>query len=432
MTADLSDPPNGTTVKTIVQLVWATLERALPRVASAIILIAFAAFTSPEAVGIYSWVVLTYTLYQALAENALRNQAVLGIENPASVAWVQRAARAGGTFGVVAIAVTLGLLFANRGSHGSGEVLGLVPFALAPLITTAGVVPTARLQFRQEWRHLARYQLVAAAAGLSLALTTVWLTHASLAMSVHVITTEMVFLLLLRRRSGRIDIPVGPGTRHPREGFWSLTLLSALGWSQGQVERVFIGGLAGTGRLGLYSASVTMGRSPGEALSVATANYLRASISGEPDEVRHSLTVRRIATVSVLAATAAVFVVMGLVERVLTPILGDRWQSALAVVPVLAVATIPYALSLTLQVMAVFAGRPKASIVPAVLAICCAPVIGVVAVESIHAAALVVVAKELMVLIVCQVLAKVSGATRPVLLATSLTLIMLGLVELLP
>lgn len=416
-------------MKTVVPLIWATLERVLPRVASAIILIAFAALTSPEAVGIYSWVVLTYTLYQAIGENAMRNQAVFAVENPAYVAWLRRYARAAGIFGSVTIAATLGALTLHPWAHDSSVVMGLIPFIVAPFITTLGVVPIARLQFRQNWQRLAHYQFVAAVCGLSLAMTILFVAHASLAMSVHVLTTELVFVMLVRRRSLALEIPPGPGTKHPRDGFWSLSLLSALGWSQGQLERVFIGMLAGVGRLGLYSTSVNMGRSPGEALAVATANYLRASVSAEKDQARHADMVRRIVTLSVIVAAAAVFVILALVEWVLTPILGQRWQTALWAVPTLAVTTIPYAASLALRVMAVFYGKSTASIVPAILAICCAPAIGYLAISSIHAAALVVVAKELMVLSVCQGMARVPGGTRPAVLACFLTVVMLGVVE---
>lgn len=415
-------------MSTLIQLAWATLERVFPRVASAVVMVAFAAFTAPDAVGVYSWVALTYTLYLAVAENALRNQAVLCVPNPRHVASVRRDAQGAAVGGAVALAVTLGVLwFTQDGLR--PYVLGLLPFLVVPFVTTSGIVPVARLQFRQEWRLLARYQLVAAVAGLSVSFLVVVLTRSSLAMALHLLTTETVFLVLTRRRSAGRYIPPREGGKHPREGMGSLVTLSTLGWSQGQLERVFVGGLAGVGTLGTYSTAVTMGRSPGEALSTATANYLRARVSAEPDTDRHARLVTRITTLSVLSTTAAVGVVVLLVRLLLEPILGPTWATTLRAVPVLAVATIPYSISLALQIMAIYYDRSRASIVPAVLAVCVAPVIGVVAIGSVQHAALVVIGKELMVLLVTHALAKIPGARSSVALACVCTAVSLFAVE---
>lgn len=416
-------------MRTLIQLAWATLERAFPRVASAVVMVAFAAFTAPESVGVYSWVALTYTLYQAVAENALRNQAVLAIENPRHVLSVRRTAAQAAVAGAVAIAGTLTWLWFSYGGTLAGQITGLLPFLVVPFITTSGIVPVARLQFAQEWHRLARYQLFAALTGLTLSFTVVILTHSSLAMAVHVLTTEAVFLYLVRKHSATLDIPVREGGRHPRRGMGSLITLGTLGWSQGQLERVFVGGLAGVGTLGTYSTAVTMGRSPGEALAAATANFLRASISGQADENKHAGLVRRITTLAALSATASVVLVVLLVIFVLEPILGESWRATLEAVPTLAVATIPYSVSVALQVLSVYYDRPRASIVPAVLGVLCAPVIGWLAVHSIHMAALMVIGKEIMVLVVCYALARVRGSGTPVAVACGCTAIALALTQ---
>lgn len=416
-------------MSTLIQLAWATLERVFPRVASAVVMVAFAAFTAPDAVGIYSWVALTYTLYQAVAESALRNQAVLAVTNPRHVQSVRRSAQGAAFIGTLALAITLAVLWVGHGDTLGRYVLGLLPFLVVPFITTGGIVPVARMQFRQEWHLLARYQLIAAVAGLSVSFGVVVTTQSSLAMALHLLTTETVFLTLVRRRSSRLYIPPREGGKHPRKGMGSLVTLSTLGWCQSQLERVFVGGLAGVGTLGNYSTAVTMGRSPGEALSAATANYLRAQISAQEETAKHAGMVGRITTLSVLSTTAAVGAVLILVQWILTPILGEPWRVTLEAVPTLAVATIPYSISMALQVMAVYYDRPKASIIPAMLGVAFGPLIGVVALGSIHAAAFVVIAKELAVLLVAQYLARIPGAGRSVVLACACTAMALFLVE---
>ncbi len=417
-------------MRTLVQLAWATLERAFPRVASAVVMVAFAAYTAPASVGIYSWVALTFTLYQAVAENALRNQAVLAVEHPRHVRSVRVSATQAAVVGSVAIAGTLAWLWYTYSGELAGEILGLTPFLVVPFITTAGIVPVARLQFRAEWGRLARYQLIAALCGLSLSFTVVVVTHSSLAMAVHLLTTEAVFWYLVRRRSGQLFIETREGGRHPRKGMGSLITLGTLGWAQGQLERVFVGGLAGVGVLGTYSTAVTMGRSPGEALAAATANYLRASVSAEPNARRHPRLVSRITLLAAGSATLSVALVVLLVRFLLEPLLGASWQATLEAVPTLAVATIPYSVSVALQIMSIYHDRSRASIVPAVLGVLCAPVIGWLAVSSVHTAACMVIAKELMILVVCHLLARIKGAGASVAAACALTLAALAMVEL--
>ncbi|MDO5697720.1 MAG: oligosaccharide flippase family protein [Dermatophilus congolensis] len=418
-------------MNTLIQLAWATLERMFPRVASAVVMVAFAAFTAPDAVGVYSWVALTYTLYQALAENALRNQAVLAVAKPRHVASVRRSARTAAVFGSTLVALTLIWLWFRHGDTLGMHVLGLVPFVAAPFITTSGIVPMARMQYNNDWNLLARYMLIASLAGLSLSFATVVLTHSALAMAVHLLTQESTFLYLLRKRSRQIEITPHEKSRHPREGMASLVAISTLGWSQGQLERVFVGGLAGVATLGTYSTAVTMGRSAGEALSVATANYLRAQISAETDSARHPRLVRNVMTISAVSATLAVGAVLLLTALVLEPILGDVWRTTLEAVPFLAIATIPYSVSLALQVMAIYNDKHAASVIPSVLGLVCAPLIGWVALTSIHYAALVVIGKELMLLMVTYGMSRVKGAGLPVAFAGGATVVVLALMEVL-
>ena len=397
------------------------MERALPRVASAAILLAFASFTSPDAVGIYSWVALSYTLYLAIVENVLRNQAIMGIGNAEDMEYVRHLSQRASWIGSVFLVMTLIVLWiAYRGSMAQ-EILFLTPFVAVPYISRTGITAVATMQYAQRWRELARFQLWAAMGGLAGSFTTVISTHSALGMSVHVVMTEAIFATLALRNARVIDVPTDLPTREPRSETLSLSVLGGLGWSQGQLERVVIGGLAGIGTLGLYSTASTMGRSPGEALATATANYLRASVSGLPEKEEHAAVVRRVGLLAVAAASAAAFAAVLLVDFLFDPLLGPSWTATLHAVPLLAVATIPYAASLGLQTMSVYYQKPRASIVPALFALGCAFPIGWLALTSLTAAAAMVIVKELMVLTLCALMARLPGSRETVVAASAAT-----------
>ena len=417
-------------MSTVIHLLWATIERALPRVASAVILLAFATFTNPDAVGIYSWVALSYTLYLAIVENVLRNQAIMGIGNARDMEYVRRLSRRASWAGSLFLVLTLGILWLVYRSAMAQEILLLTPFVAVPFISRTGITAVATMQYAQRWRELARFQLWAALGGLAGSFTTVMVTHSALGMSVHVVITESVFAALALRSARTVAVPTDLPTRNPQSETPSLSLLGGLGWSQGQLERVVIGGLAGISTLGLYSTASTMGRSPGEALATATANYLRASVSGLPEEKSHAAVVRRVGLISVAAASSAAFMAVILVDFIFDPLLGPSWAATLHAVPLLAVATIPYAASLGLQTMSVYYQNPRASIVPAVLALACAFPIGWLALTSLTAAAMMVIVKELMVLIVCALMARIPGSRETVVAACAATTVVGTLIRL--
>ncbi|WP_195849222.1 lipopolysaccharide biosynthesis protein [Arsenicicoccus cauae] len=383
-------------------------------------MITFAKFTNPGIVGIYSWVALAYTFYQALAENALRNQIVMSLTNERDTRAVRRLGAIAAWFGAAFMAAVL-IVLCLRTPHLGSYVIALSPMVLVPFITTAGIVPVGKMQYGHRWKALARYQLLAAVVGLMVSFSIVITLHSSLAMAAHLVVTESLFLLLAHRAARSIRIEQRQGEGRPRGEVAGLSLLGVLGWTQGQLERVFIGTFAGTSVLGLYSTASAMGRSPGDALSSATANYLRASVVKHEDPDRQALDVRRIGLISAGAAVCAVLMMTVIVDFLFRPFLGERWEPTLVAVPMLAVATIPYAVSLCLQMLSIYEQNTRASIVPALLAICCAPVTGYVALHSLTGAAAVVVGKELMVLLVCYGMSRPRGAAAPVLAACALS-----------
>ncbi|WP_180814712.1 oligosaccharide flippase family protein [Kocuria flava] len=360
---------------------------------------------------------LTYTFYQALAENALRNLAILCLGNRRDAGYVRRLGSRLAWLGASIIGTTLLLLWTAYGAQQGKVIVSLAPFMLVPFVTTAGILPVARLQFSQRWADLARFQLVAAFFGLVVSLSIVFTIQSSLAMALHVLTTEILFMLLCRYAARGVVIDVIRSTRNPKRETVGLSLVGVLGWSQSQLDRVFVGALGGAGTLGLYSTASTMGRSGGDALASAMSNHLRATVARLEDEEDRASAVRRHGFVALGAATVGLALVTVLVEFVLVPILGADWAAALHVVPLIAAATLPASVSWGLQMMAVANGRQWASATAGLVGVACCLPIGLLAIQSLQAAALMVVAREILVLAVCQVFGRVEGSRLPMLLA---------------
>lgn len=412
-------------MKALQAMIWATLERGFPRLASALVMLFFARATDPHSVGIYSWIALVYTFYFGLAESALRNQMIMCLGNPESLARARTLSLRVGVAGSLALALAVVVLLVTYGSEHRAVVSGLAPFAAAPLITSSGIESTARMQYAHQWRSLARYQLVAAVAGLAVALTTLTTTRSSLAMSVHVLTTESAFLWFARRAATGTTVPYAPPVSDLGGQARHLAALGGLTWCQNQLERVLIGALAGAAPLGVYSTAAAMGRAPGEALALATVNYVRSSTASQranPDEGGgRSDIYRRVGHLAVIGSTLLVVVVLVVVDLVLDPFLGSKWHAALHVTPIMALATVPYSLSSTLQVMAAFDRNARASLFPAFIGISMALPIGALAMNSVTLAASLMVTKELLILGASYGLSRPKGAAGPVVHASLVT-----------
>lgn len=409
----------GVELRGILPLVWATLERGVPRLASAIVMLLFARHAGPEAVGIYGWVVLAYTFYQAVAENGLRQLAVNCVSNPGDVAFVRRTSvRAALIGGLVLLCVVCGLSYQHRADLLT-VALGLLPISFAPFITSAGIGAVGRLEFVRAWPALARYQMLSSLAGLSVSLAIITATRSSLAMAAHVVATETTFTFLCLRHSRRLNIDHNLPSSKPATQIRHLSTLSVLGWSQGQLERVFVGAMADKGGLGLYTTAVTVGRSPGDALAMATSNYLRASVvalradggSADSDTAR---IVQRIGLMAVGSASTFALAVVFLAEPVFGWILGPTWISVLHAAPLMAVATIPSVVSSGQLIMAVFSGHGRRSAIPVLIGVSFALPIGFAASTSIQLAAGVVLVKELVMLVVTEILCGIPGSRWPV------------------
>ena len=414
-------------MRTALHLMWATIERGLGRLAQALILLLFAKFTSPEAVGIYAWVALVYTLYHAVAEIAIRSQAVLCLQNEDDLEYIRTRSRWSGLFGVAFISGTLSVLFLAYPGH-RDIVFGLSPFALIPLITSAHIVPAAVLQLHEYWRALARWQALSAAGALVASVPTAIFLHSSLAMALHLAVTEIFYLMLTRREASTLNIVRDKQSRQPQRETVSMMAISIVTWAQNQLERVFIGTLAGPATLGLYSTAATIGRSGGDALGNATSSYVLALTARASDDSVRRQMLWTVGLISVGGAIAMAALVLLAVDIVLAPFLGSAYAATLHAAPYFAVATVPAVISASLQVYGVVEKRSGPAIASTVVGLVCALPIGLVATQNVTHAAIAVIGKDLLVLLVYAVLRRDVMSGRLLALAGTATLLALGVV----
>jgi len=382
----------------VINLLWATVERGLTRVVQAAVMLVFARVTDPEAVGIYNWVALGYTLYHAVAEIALRSQAVLCLNNAEDRAYIQRASHRARLFGAVLLAAILGvlaLLYPER----HAVVLGLLPFILVPSLTTAHIMPSAVLQYHERWRTLARSQAQAALIAFAVSLPIAIGAKSSLAMAAHVTVTEFSYFLLTRRAASTLHTPLTDVERRPPRETFHLMSVTVLTWGQNQLERVLIGAFAGAAALGTYSTAATIGRSGGDALGQAAASYVLARSANTEEKGRDRL-MWRIGLASMAGAVMLAAVVLLAARFVFTPFLGPKYETSLVVAPLFAVATIPSVVSSALQVFGVAQQRSRTAVVSATVGLCFAAPIAWATTINFTAAVFLVIVKEVAVLAV--------------------------------
>jgi O-antigen/teichoic acid export membrane protein len=384
----------------MIKLTWSLLERLLPRLASALLLLILAALTNPSVVGVYSWALLGYTAYQALTDAAIRQVMVRAVHSYNGLAFLvtYRAwASIGGFLGVGSVVV---LLFMHTND---AATLILLPIAFAPACTAAGMLSVARLQVAGKWAVLARGQLVAATISLSVSLPCLLVTQNLLAGGLQVLLTEGIFAIWCVRNASNLDrVPALAGGASPKSEFFGMSAYSGLAWTQGQGDRFLLGVFAGTTQLGNYAFATAIARSLGDAMASATANVLRAETSTidvlQPDRFR--AVASRVLVRGLVIVTVVIIATDIATEFVLRPILGDEWAVPLGIVPILAIATLPSVLAWSSSVFHVSAGRTRRALWTPLVGIMFALPIAFVASNNLEHAAWIVVVRDVTVVTV--------------------------------
>lgn len=378
------------------------MERAIPRVFSAVVMLLLAALTSPTVVGVYSIVTLMFTAAQSATDTAVRQVLIRAVTDPAGGPFLRRYTRVAPVISSLAIA---GLIFALwlAGTVESVETaVELLPIALAPYFAAFGVRSVGELQAVGRWKTLAQGQMWAAVVSLVVSVPVMLLTHSVLGPALQLLLVEAVFALWCRREAAQVDVPMidpGPQATSLRSDMTSMSAFSLIAWFQGQAERVLMASFVGPAALGTYSTASAVARAPGEALAASTSNVVRTAVARAetPSEVREAAegTLSR----SLLLAGAAVLVSI-VAAIVLRPLLGPKWHEALAIVPILSISAFPSMLSWSSAVLQVRMGQGWHTLWAPLVGITFAVGIAVAAGHSLVLASYLVVARDLAVVTV--------------------------------
>jgi O-antigen/teichoic acid export membrane protein len=377
----------------------ALIERMAPRLTAAGTLFLFAAVASPYDVGIYNWVALAYTAFQAIFELPIRHVLIEVLKDPRSqlLRVYQFVAPAAGA---AMITATVGLLYAT-GTAGGPEFFFLLIMGLAPIFTTMNLRFLGALQASESWRTLALGQLLASLGALVLVLPLLLVTHSVGAVASQPVISEALFYLWCRRAATSAPT-VLLGRPHVALGrtFANMAAYSGLGWLQGQSDRVLIGAFAGPSTLGTFSVASALARSLGDPLASSTANILRARIGTGASSLDVRRTADSILQKALWLATGAVALSVVATELIARPILSDSWAPALEIVPILALSAVASPLTWSGSVLQALTGSAHRSFWAPTIGLTFAPVIALVAVTDLQFAAWLVVAREFVVALV--------------------------------
>jgi len=323
---------------------WSFAERFAPRVVSALLLLLLAYFASPEAVGVYNYGILLYTLFQALTDAPFRQVIFFTVSSRKGMRFLRRYRILVAILGFLGI--LLGILvirFVLDVEHPE-EVLTLLPIAFAPAFTAMGLRGVGLLQAAGKWKTLAAGQAVAAVSSLAVALPALYLSHSPLGCSLGLLTTELVFAFWCWRKgcsvvTSRVEIP--RDSRRISSLYTKMAGYSGLAWSQGQADRVLIGGFSGAANLGIFSMATALARSLGDALASSSANVLRSELGTltNPEDAHQRAS--RILNRGTFLALVGVWLSVLMTQTVVTWLLGEEWRASLAIVPLLSLSVIP-------------------------------------------------------------------------------------------
>lgn len=415
----------------MTHIVWSLVERSFPRVASAVLMLTLAALTSPDLVGIYAWAALALTLVSACSDAALRQIIITLFRNQASLAFLRRyrwTAAVVGTLAMGIVILTLALLNLGR-PETIRQALSLLPMALVPAVLAWSVLHIGYLQLRNAWRTLAGTQFWAALGSLVVTLPIVLATGSLLAAALQPLITEFVVALIARSRALRLNevefLRNIPDHSIGNNEYWHATVLSILGWFQSQSDRLLVGLIGGTTLLGLFNTGWALGRSGAESLGAAAANVMRSQMrdveSQTPERQREMMS--RPLIMCAFAGLGVALVTVSLSVWVIGPILGDEWRMSVDAASVLAVSTPATAVGWSMTSALAGRGRLKWGSPAKLVGIALSILVAFAALQSLEAAAWVVVAREWVVLFLAVIALKLGVPWRPMAVTAAATLV---------
>lgn len=407
----------------------AFLERMLPRIFSALLMLMLAGYTGTETVGIYAMVTLMYTAVMAGTDSAVRQVILRAVTEPEGRRFLRAYRIAAPAVGMLLVG---GLIVGMR-LTGTIETwrmaLELMPIALAPVASALGIAAVGRMQLNNQWNALARGQFLASMLSVAIAIPLLIHQRSIFGPSLQTLLAEGIMAAFCVRmagvtpRRGSYEVAPTPDQKSITSDWTSMAVYSILAWAQGQAERVLLGAFAGPAVLGTYSMASNVGRSAGDALAASTANVTRAAVAshGDPKEIQRITehTMRRTIALALGAFGASV-----VLAAVLRPILGVEWREALSIVPVLAISAVPSVLAWTGSVLQLRAGRGWTTLYAPLAGVALAVLISIAASHSLLLAAYFVVLRDLVVVTVAFLMVREYAPWRAYALCWAVVLVL--------
>ncbi len=377
----------------------------MPRVATAGLMFLAAIYVSPEVLGLYTWAILGFTLLQSVFDVAVRQVAVGALGTRSGARFLKRYRRTFASLGPFVMVTAILTLFFTHSAELRTSIWMLSPLVVAPLAMAFATKSVALLQADGKWKTLASLQSMAVLVSLALSLPVLLVTQSILGCVLQVTVVEVVFasavIINVRSRDIVLRHPDSPPVRvfnATSTQFKAASAYSALGWGQGQSDRILVGLLAGTAKLGQYNLAWSVSRSLGDAVVNATVNVLRPKILYEEKKQTGTTTGHLLGRASMLIAGTVVITIMA-TELLLKPILGGDWSDALGAVPVMALCTLPQVFAYSATIYLTKFGKLGYGIPAKVAGLILALPIAVAATSSLTTAAWLAVARELFVMV---------------------------------
>ncbi|WP_185261399.1 lipopolysaccharide biosynthesis protein [Pseudarthrobacter sp. NBSH8] len=384
-------------------MLWSFIERIMPRAATALLMFLAAIYVSPSILGIYTWAILGFTLLQSVFDVAVRQVAVGALRTRSGLRFLVNYRTTFMVVGVLIIGVVIVSLLLTQPNHLHSSIWMLCPLAVAPIAMASGTKSVATLQSAGKWKALASAQSLSVLISLIISLPVVLMTRSIAGCVLQVSIVELIFAFMVVRMAKATQIPASQYLGIPPASvvsqFSSASTYSALGWGQGQADRVLVGLLVGTAKLGQYNLAWSVSRSLGDAIVNASVNVIRPQILDKANDVDSQGDVRRLLSRACLMITVTIVLTIAGTEFILKPVLGDEWADALRAVPVMALCTYPQIFSYTATIYLTRLGKLRAGLLPKILGLLLAIPIALAAVSGLTFAAWLAVARELVVMI---------------------------------
>ena len=410
------------------QLNLSAIDRLIPRIATAVLMLAFARASNPTVVGYYAAVMTGYVLLQSVTDGAAKRIAVSAVKSQAGRVFLTRYLWAYGIGGTFFILATVGLV-ALWGAP-LADLATFAPLVFVPIVMGRTITPLAILQLQNKWAQIAKASAIASLAALAVSLPLTLALHNALGSTSQLLITEAIFAVLVLRSAALVDINNQREleTKSYLSEFIKAGLYILGIQGQYQLDKLFIGLAAGPPGLGNYNLAWSLSRGFSDSFATGTLNVVQARLNrGTKDEVSNLNLVAKPAMQHSMVVSSGFVLAAYIISRLFgIPLLGQSWTTALGMVPLLALSAIPTAASYILWPIAVMGRGSKAALSSRILGMSLSLVVGITAFFSLTTAAWIIVLRELLTLAVIAVSAR-SLLRTAMLLTPFLTTLGMGI-----